>query len=120
MTRAVRRIIDDSYREWAGPYRSYDIVKEACVALGAVVALTVALAIVFSSPDVRPSTIQQWSRTDPLHVLVPDQAVLDLVQRRHPRHGDHGRAQPRSGTRPVPARRARRAEMGAHPPPHLA
>ncbi len=35
------------------------------MALAVIVALVVVLAILFSSPDDKPVTIQQWARTDP-------------------------------------------------------
>lgn len=51
--------------DWDGPYIRYDLVKEFVVALVVVTVLIVLLAVLFSSPDDRPVTIQQWSRTDP-------------------------------------------------------
>jgi hypothetical protein len=51
---------------WKGPYAPYDLVKELCIALGAVTLLAVVLTILFSSPDDRPSTIAQWSRQMPV------------------------------------------------------
>jgi hypothetical protein len=51
--------------DWDGPYIRYDLVKEFVVALVVVIALVVVLAILFSSPDDKPVTIQQWARTDP-------------------------------------------------------
>jgi len=66
MSRESRRREDDSYREWKGGYRPYDILREATIALGVVLALTVLLTILFSSPDDPPSTIKSWSRTDPV------------------------------------------------------
>jgi hypothetical protein len=60
MTRRERRRREDAqYREWHGGYRSYDLVKEASVALGVVLALALVLTILFSSPDDPPSTIKQ-------------------------------------------------------------
>ena len=52
-------------KDWEGPYIRYDLVKEFVVALAVIVALVVVLAILFSSPDDKPVTIQQWARTDP-------------------------------------------------------
>ncbi len=51
--------------DWDGPYIRYDLVKEFVVALAVVIVLVVVLAILFSSPDDKPVTIQQWARTDP-------------------------------------------------------
>lgn len=50
---------------WNGPTRSYDLVKELAIALLVVAALAVALTVLFSSPDERPTTIAQWSQTNP-------------------------------------------------------
>ena len=44
-------------RAWHGRYRHYDIVKEFCIALGVVLAISVVLTILFSSPDEKPTTI---------------------------------------------------------------
>jgi hypothetical protein len=52
-------------KDWEGPYIRYDLVKEFVVALAVIVALVVVLAVLFSSPDDKPVTIQQWARTDP-------------------------------------------------------
>ncbi len=78
MTRRERRTQEDAvYREWTGGYRSYDIVKEASIALGVVLALTLVLSILFSSPDERPSTIQQWSHSDPVDFVTTATTELD-------------------------------------------
>ena len=57
---------DEAARVWKGGYRPYDLVKEASIAFGVVLALAVVLTILFSSPDERSSTIKSWSRTDPV------------------------------------------------------
>ena len=36
LVRRERLAEDERYREWKGGYRSYDIVKEACIAFGVV------------------------------------------------------------------------------------
>jgi hypothetical protein len=77
VSRESRRREDDAAREWKGAYRPYDIVREATIALGVVLALTLALTILFSSPDDPPSTIQQWSRTDPVDFVTTATAELD-------------------------------------------
>jgi Cytochrome b(N-terminal)/b6/petB len=51
--------------DWRGPRRDYDIVREAVAATAVVVAATVALAGVLSSPDVPPITLQQWAKANP-------------------------------------------------------
>jgi hypothetical protein len=44
----------------------YDLVKELALALVAVLVLVAGLSIVFSSPDVKPETIQSWAKADPV------------------------------------------------------
>ncbi|HSC01825.1 MAG TPA: hypothetical protein VLC49_00855 [Solirubrobacteraceae bacterium] len=73
----LRLAEEERYREWKGGYRSYDIVKEACIALGVVVALCLLLTIVFSSPDEKPSTVQSWARTDPVDFVTTATSELD-------------------------------------------
>ncbi len=75
--RERRRREDDSYRDWKGGYRSYDLVKEASIALGVVLALALLLTILFSSPDDKPSTIQSWSRGDPVDFVTTATTELD-------------------------------------------
>jgi hypothetical protein len=55
--------------EWRGPYAPYDLVKELAIALVAVALLAIALTVLFSSPDEKPSTIAQWARADPADFL---------------------------------------------------
>jgi hypothetical protein len=63
--------------DWDGPYIRYDLVKEFVIALVVVTALIVVLAILFSSPDDRPVTIQQWARTDPSDFVTTAVTELD-------------------------------------------
>jgi hypothetical protein len=77
VSRESRRREDESYREWKGAYRPYDILREATIALGVVLALAVLLTILFSSPDDKPSTIQQWSRNDPVDFITTATTELD-------------------------------------------
>jgi len=77
MSRRERLAEDERYREWKGGYRSYDIVKEACIAFGVVLALVVVLTILFSSPDEKPSTVQSWARTDPVDFVTTATTELD-------------------------------------------
>jgi hypothetical protein len=63
--------------EWSGAKRRYDLVKEAAVALMAVGALTVLLAAVFSSPDVRPVTVSSWATAAPNDFLATALSELD-------------------------------------------
>jgi hypothetical protein len=52
--------------EWKGAYVPYDIIKEGTIAVLVVLILTVALAVVFSSPDEKAVTIKTWSNADPI------------------------------------------------------
>jgi hypothetical protein len=67
----------DRTAPWKGPYASYDLVKELCVALAAVTLLAVVLSILFSSPDDKPSTIAQWSRAMPADFTTTAVSELD-------------------------------------------
>lgn len=77
MSRESRRHEEEAAREWKGAYRPYDILKEATIALGLVLVLVVVLTILFSSPDDPPSTIQSWSRTDPVDFVTTATTELD-------------------------------------------
>jgi hypothetical protein len=78
MTWRERRAIEEGrYREWTGGYRSYDLVKEASIALGVILALCVVLSILFSSPDEKPSTVQSWARTNPVDFVTTATTELD-------------------------------------------
>jgi len=77
MSRESRRREDEAAREWNGAKRPYDLVKEATVALGVVLALTVVLTLLFSSPDLPPSTIKSWSRADPVDFVTTATTELD-------------------------------------------
>jgi hypothetical protein len=61
---------------WAGPKRPYDLVKEFTVALLVVTLLTVALAVVFSSPDEKQVTLGQWANAAPSDFVVTASAEL--------------------------------------------
>src|SRR5579863_3599961 len=54
---------------WRGPTRRYDILKEGTIAGVVVLALTLGLAGVLSSPDVPPVTIATWARLAPADFL---------------------------------------------------
>jgi hypothetical protein len=75
--REQTRAIDEAARVWKGPYRRYDIVKEASIALGVVLALVVLLTILFSSPDEHPSTVQSWAHADPVDFVTTATTELD-------------------------------------------
>jgi hypothetical protein len=75
--RETRRIEDESYRTWDGGYRRYDILKEATIALGVVATLVLVLTILFSTPDLAPSTVKSWSRSDPVDFVTTAATELD-------------------------------------------
>ena len=77
MSRADQARSEEAARVWHGDYRPYDLVKEATVALAVVAALAIVLALVFSSPDEAPSTIRQWSRSDPVDFVTTAVSELD-------------------------------------------
>jgi hypothetical protein len=54
---------------WRGPTRRYDIIKEGTIASVIVLALTIALAGLLSSPDVPSASIQNWAQADPTDFL---------------------------------------------------
>jgi hypothetical protein len=66
----------DDTKPWTGGYQPYDLVKEACIAVGVIALLAIVLAILFSSPDEKPSTIAQWSRQLPVNFVTT--AVKEL------------------------------------------
>ena len=80
-TRAARRLKrrreDESYHQWRGAYRPYDILREATIALGVVLALVILLSILFSSPDLPPRTIKWWSRSAPVDFVATATTELD-------------------------------------------
>ena len=61
---------------WAGPKRPYDLVKEFVVAVVVVSVLTVALALVFSSPDDKQVTLGQWAKATPSDFVATASAEL--------------------------------------------
>jgi len=72
-----RELNAQAARPWRGPYKPYDLLKELCIAIAVVATLTLALTILFSSPDEKPSTIAQWSRQMPNDFLTTAVAELD-------------------------------------------
>jgi hypothetical protein len=75
--RLSHRQLDEAARHYEGPYKPYDLVKELCVAIGVVGLLAVILAIVFSSPDLPPSTIGDWARQMPADFVTTAVSELD-------------------------------------------
>jgi hypothetical protein len=57
---------DADVAPWKGGYSPYDIVKEGTIALVVVGLLTIALAVVFGSPDEPAVTVKTWSNATPV------------------------------------------------------
>jgi hypothetical protein len=70
-------LVPDPGAEWQGAKRRYDLVKEAVIALLAVSVLAVGFSLIFSSPDVKPVTIAQWTAADPNDFLSTAASELD-------------------------------------------
>jgi hypothetical protein len=67
----------DETQQWKGRYQPYDLVKEACIAVGVIALLAVLLTVLFSSPDDKPSTVAQWSRELPANFVTAAAKELD-------------------------------------------
>jgi len=74
---AAPRYRSRDLESWSGPWRRYDIVKEFVIATVAVAALTVLLAVVFSSPDEKPITLKSWAKAAPNDVVATAVSELD-------------------------------------------
>jgi hypothetical protein len=59
----------DDTRPWTGAYASYDLIKEAAIAVAVIALLAVGLTILFTSPDEKPSTVKQWARDLPVNFV---------------------------------------------------
>jgi hypothetical protein len=68
---------EDDTQPWKGAYAPYDLVKEACIAVGVMALLAIVLTVLFSSPDEKPSTVAQWSRELPVNFTAA--AVKELA-----------------------------------------
>jgi hypothetical protein len=75
--REQRKQEDERYRSWAGGYRPYDLVKEASIAFGVVLAIALVLTILFSSPDEHSTTVRSWARNDPVDFVTTAVSELD-------------------------------------------
>ncbi|HEV2377674.1 MAG TPA: cytochrome b N-terminal domain-containing protein [Streptosporangiaceae bacterium] len=62
---------------WRGPTRRYDILKEGTIAAVVVLALTLGLAGLLSSPDVPPVTIATWAKLAPADFLATAASELN-------------------------------------------
>src|SRR5580704_7272946 len=72
-----RSIAAASAASWRGATRRYDILKEGAIASVIVLALTLGLAAVLSSPDVPPVTVATWARLAPADFLATAATELD-------------------------------------------
>jgi hypothetical protein len=73
----VRAAPSGHVEAWTGGHRRFDLVKEFVIALVVVSLLTVALAVVFSSPDEQPVTVARWANADPKDFLTTAVSELD-------------------------------------------
>jgi hypothetical protein len=64
---------------WRGPNRRYDLLKEGTIASVVVLALTLGLAGLLSSPDVPPVTIGTWARLAPADFLATAASELNAT-----------------------------------------
>jgi hypothetical protein len=64
---------------WRGPTRRYDILKEGTIAAVVVLALTLGLAGLLSSPDVPPVTVATWARIAPADFLATAASELNAT-----------------------------------------
>jgi hypothetical protein len=69
--------LNELARHYDGPYKPYDLVKELCIAIAVVGTLALLFAILFSSPDLPPSTIASWSRQMPVDFVTTAVSELD-------------------------------------------
>ena len=67
----------DKTQPWKGAYAPYDLVKELCIAVGVITVLAVLLAVLFSSPNDPPLSIEQWARQLPVDFQTTATAELD-------------------------------------------
>jgi len=67
----------DDTRPWRGPYAPYDLVKELCIAVAVIALIAILATVLFSSPDLKPSTVAQWSRQLPVNFLGTASKELD-------------------------------------------
>jgi hypothetical protein len=69
--------LNEAAKHYDGPYRPYDIVKEVSVCTGIIALLAIVLTVLFSSPDLAPSTIKGWSRSMPADFVTTALSELD-------------------------------------------
>ncbi len=64
-------------REWTGPNRRYDILKEGTIAFVIVFVLVIGLAFLLSSPDKPPVTVQEWASLAPKDFIATTASELN-------------------------------------------
>lgn len=78
MTRPPKRFNPDrDVAAWTGPMRPYDLAEEVTICVVVVAILSAGLAAVFSSPDDRAVTLQQWASATPMDFAATAIAELD-------------------------------------------
>ena len=77
MSSADYPLAPDPNVDWQGARRDYDLVKELVIAVAAVAVLTLILAAIFSSPDIKPVTIAGWAKADPADFMSTALSELD-------------------------------------------
>src|SRR5205807_3525294 len=75
--RAMRAARAADRAAWRGPTRRYDILKEGTIATVVILALTVGLASLLSSPNVPPATVRSWVQVVPADFLATAGTELD-------------------------------------------
>ena len=73
----VNPLAPDPRVEWPGEKRPYDLIREFVIATTVIGVITILLAVVFSSPDKQPLTIQRWAAAAPSDFLTTAVAELD-------------------------------------------
>ncbi len=106
---------EEETKPWKGGYQPYDLIKEACIAVGVITLLAVLLTVLFSSPDDKPSTISQWSHEQPANFATAAATELDGTSgtaEYGPPYNHNGEGQQRLD--PAPAEMARRKPSDQH------
>jgi len=68
---------DRDVAPYPGPWRRYDILKEGTIAFVVIAILATLLSVLFSSPDAKAITIQQWGTAQPLDFATTAMTELD-------------------------------------------
>ncbi|MHB8379329.1 MAG: hypothetical protein ACYDB2_05345 [Acidimicrobiales bacterium] len=79
--RTKRFRADVDVAPWKGGYSPYDIIKEGTIALVVVGLLTIALAVVFGSPDEPAVTVKTWSNATPVDFAMTALSELNQTSR---------------------------------------